>query len=280
MTKAGARDLDRESLALYAHLRQLAMVATNEDGQLLRPLAMSKPDLLLASASLRALLLDDTGTPLLLSRLMSRNPTLVAFECNISMLLLSAMNPPAELHVSDLLSGYCVNKEMEEYYSLDQTREFMVVHTDPAEFACAMSRASIWTTTTEEADKLSAYVSVANGAPMQLGAITRRNVALTNWCNLQIGLLRTTPITRGALIRYAANKLGGVHFDSKRLPQSRDEDGFRMLATAMDWNQQAFMHAALVGVAICCVELLRSQFVFELYSDLDASFLPPPDPGG
>jgi hypothetical protein len=84
-------------------------------------------------------------------------------------------------------------------------------------------------------------------------------VTISEWGDVRIGYLKKVPITRRNLITYVANKLGGVHYDGRRLPADLDDaEQYRVLATAYDWDNQAIMHAGFVMVGLACVEILRS----------------------
>lgn len=100
--------------------------------------------------------------------------------------------------------------------------------------------------------------------------ITRKVVPLQEWGSVRLGFLRKIPIRRRNIICYVANKLGGVHFDSTRLPSSEtDKAEFKVLAQVYDWDKQAVMHAGLVAVALACVEVTRIPLVQDLLIALE-----------
>lgn len=67
-----------------------------------------------------------------------------------------------------------------------------------------------------------------------------------------------------------ANKLGRVHYDSKRLPPDlEDRTQYRALATAYDWDNQSIMHAGLVMVGLACIEILNAPAIRDLLHELE-----------
>jgi hypothetical protein len=96
------------------------------------------------------------------------------------------------------------------------------------------------------------------------------SVSLREWGKIPIEYLKNIRIDRRNLLTYVANKLGGVHYESKRLPSDRDDARqFKVLATAYDWENRAIMHAGLVGTAIACLELINTEVIRDLVAGLE-----------
>jgi hypothetical protein len=120
----------------------------------------------------------------------------------------------------------------------------------------------------EQSNKFSARL--AEKKPHQLVDITRRRVALAHWGKVRIGFLKEIAITRRNLLTYVANELGGIHYDPKRLPANTDDaTQFKVLRTQYDWENDAVIHAGLVGVAICCMELLTNPHIVGLLNAME-----------
>jgi hypothetical protein len=258
----------KHALALQAHLRQLYRAATFEDRPL-RPIEMDHADLLMCAASFRALLFDDTGKPILLSFAERHGIDIrvETLETTLGLFLLS-FYAPHDLHVSDFLADILLNPETRSRYPLDEVQETLVAFVDGSGFEGPLSRSDLWTVPIDEDDGSS--LSIANKAPVQWAHITRRRVPISEWGNVRIGYLKKRPIPRRSLITYVANKLGGVHYDSARLPPDlSDAEDHRVLATAYDWDNQAIMHAGLVMVGLACLEILRAPGVLPLLAALE-----------
>ncbi len=100
---------------------------------------------------------------------------------------------------------------------------------------------------------------------MQLVDITHRRVEAELWGEVRIGFLKDRPIRRRNLLTYVANKLGGVHLDSKRFPPDpSDEKEFRALASMYDPDFKAIMHGGLVATGMACLEFALEPRVHEL----------------
>lgn len=260
-------------VALVAHLRQIFRTAS--DGRRVRrPKEMDPAELVLAAASLRALLFDDTGEPILLSFLagQSLQLSIEAIESNLSMLLLSVAAGDDDLHVSDFLADILFNAELRAHYALGEEKELLLAHTDPQPFASVMQRPELWAPTAAEDEALNSGLGMSNfGTPSQLITVTRREVAVADWGSVRMGRLKTIPIDRRTIILYVANKLGGAHYDSRRTPAAADDaNAFRMLASVMDWEHQAVMHAGFVAVALACIEWVRTPLIGQLLYELSA----------
>src|SRR5438309_10588316 len=91
----------KRALALLAHLRQLARTISSK-GKLLRPTEMDHADLLLCSASLRALLFDDKAVLIEFMKHHGLSIGIETTETNLGLAFLSKL-VPGEGHVSDLL---------------------------------------------------------------------------------------------------------------------------------------------------------------------------------
>jgi hypothetical protein len=90
--------------------------------------------------------------------------------------------------------------------------------------------------------------------PAQLLTVTRRRVPLEKWGDIRIGYLKNRPIRRRTLLTYVANKMGGVHYDSRRLPREEmDRNEYQFLSAAYDWENQAIVPTGLVATGLACI---------------------------
>jgi hypothetical protein len=259
----------KKALAVFAHLRRLLETVTRED-KILRPIQMDHADLLLCSASIRALLFDDDPILLSFSRMHELNIEIECLETNIALMLLSWLVPD-DLHVSDFLMDVLLNPEMRGSIPLDQ--ESQTVHTfrDGAGWEAVLKRPDLWVPDLRTEKGIDSGIGLSNlGSPAQLMSIRRRRVPLADWGKVRLGYLKDIAITRQSLLTYVANKLGGVHYESTRLPPNRDDAAqFKVLATAYDWDNKAIMHAGLVAVAIARYELINVPLIVRLYFGLE-----------
>ena len=110
-------------VAVVAHLRQLFRAAV------VRPIFCDHPEVLLAAASLRALLFDDSPSPILLDFLNNHGlPIQVeTLETTCSMLLLSEIEPGSSPHVSDLLASILLDSKMREDCKLNEPHSFLTI---------------------------------------------------------------------------------------------------------------------------------------------------------
>src|SRR5690606_10164637 len=137
---------------------------------------------------------------------------------NLSLLLLSVLIRD-ELHVSDFLVDVLLNPEMKAAFPTDEARQALYAFTDRKGFEGPLKRPDLWALSPKDDERINSALGISNfGAPIQLISITRREVSLRDWGQVRIGYLKNIAITRRNLICYVANKLGGVHYDSKRLP--------------------------------------------------------------
>lgn len=256
-------------LAIRAHLNQLIRTAMTPERNAFRsPVTMDHSELLLASASLRALFFDHSPVPLLTGFLTPHDITfeVETLETNLGIILLSQLLPQ-EGHVSDYLIECILHPDRDQQKPLDHPTQVLIAESTRDGLESMLKRSHIWEPTREEdAETNSALSGNSNVGPMQLLSVTRRIVDLQDWGNVRLGYLKSIPITRRRIIEYVANYLGGVHYDSNRKPRDPDDLAqFRVLATAMDWEDTALMHAGLVAVGIGCIEVLHSRGIMDLY---------------
>jgi hypothetical protein len=258
----------KRALALLAHLRQIARTISPE-GNLLRPVEMDHADLLLCSASLRALVFDDK--PILIGFMTSHGLSIEieTTETNLGLAFLSELVPD-EAHFSDMLIQVLLNPQMRDAFQLDQKNQTFFLYGDATGFESISQRPDIWYPRNIENRAINSPPVLAGKTPNQLVGITRRRVSLADWGEVRIGFLREIAITRRKLVKYVANELGGVHYDPNRLPAStEDATQFKVLRTQYDWENDAIMHAGLVGVAVCCIELLTSPDILGLLNAME-----------
>jgi hypothetical protein len=250
----------KRALAVFAHLRNI-FEAVSRDQRVLRVIEMDHADLLVRSASIRTLFFDDD--PILLSFAKAHDLT-IEIECletNLGLLLLSWLAPD-ELHVSDFLAQVLLDPKMRSDFSLDVTHQVFHTFEDGKGFESVRRRTDVWVPRrTVDEEKINSALGLSNlGGPAQLIDITRRRVPLEQWGKIRLGYLKEIPINRRNLLCYVANKLGGVHYDTKRLPtNAEDVAQFKVLATALDWDNEAIMHAGLVAVGLSCIEVSNTS---------------------
>jgi hypothetical protein len=258
----------KRALALLAHLRQIARTISAE-GKLLRPTEMDHADLLLCSASLRALVFDDK--PILIGFMKGQGLSIEieATETNLGLAFLSKL-VPGEGHVSDMLIQVLLNPQIRDGFPLDQKKQPFFLYEDAAGFESISQQPEIWYPRNVANREINSPPVLAGKNPHQLVDITRRRVSLADWGKVRIGFLREIAITRRNLVTYVANELGGVHYDPNRLPaNTEDATQFKVLRTQYDWENDAIMHAGLVGVAICCIEFLTNPDILGLLNAME-----------
>jgi hypothetical protein len=256
------------ALAFFAHLRQIMQTALSDDcRQFRRPLLMDHADLLLAAASMRALFFDDRAQPIAPSFLKDHKMPveIEALETNVSLLLLSALIPGG-VHVSDFLVDALIGPETKRGFQINQPNQGLYCFTDGKGFETIAQRPDIWVPAREDEAHVSSGLGVSNlGGPAQLLTVTRRRVPLEKWGDIRIGYLKDRPIKRRTLLTYVANKMGGVHYDSRRLPREEmDRNEYQFLSAAYDWEDQAIMSTGLVATALACIELANVRELFGL----------------
>ena len=260
-------------VALIAHLRQIFLTVLAPSGGMMRPVDMDHPSLVLSSASFRALLFDDSPSPIMLD-FIERHELPVeidTFETNLAMLLLAQVEPASDGHISDFFFQLLVDLAVQKGFELEKPNEILVAAEACRAFDSLHKRPEVWKLSQAEDTQINSGLGYSNlMAPLQLCTITRKVVPLKEWGNVRLGFLRDKPIHRRNIIRYVADKLGGVHFDFKRLPRNEaDKAEFKVLAQAYDWDKQAIMHAGLVAVALACVEMVRMPVIRHLLVALE-----------
>lgn len=258
----------KRALALLAHLRQIARTISSK-GKLLRPTEMDLGDLLLCSASLRALLFDDKAVLIEFMKHHGLSIEIETTETNLGLAFLSKL-VPSEGHVSDLLIQVLLDPAMRDGFPLGQTRQPFFLYEDANGFESISQRPDIWYPKDVKNRLINSPPVLAGKNPHQFIDITRRRISLTEWGKVRIGFLREIAITRRNMVTYVANELGGVHYDPNRLPvNAEDATQFKVLRTQYDWENDAIMHAGLVGVAVCCIELLTNPDVLGLLKAME-----------
>jgi len=246
------------ALAVMAHLRQIERTVV-ADGKYRRPGEMDQGELVLCAAALRALFFDDSPAPMLRTLLgvAFEDLQIEAMEADLGLVLLSELIPD-DFHVSDFFVHALLDPKARADHPLDEEFEVLHAFMDRMPFEDMMRDPQRWVPKLSES--ASGPTHMSNVGPSQLLRVCRRRRPAAHWGEVQIGALKAIPIRRKVLIKYVANKLGGVHYESKRLPSVRAEaEEFKILASAMDWDNQAIMHAGLVAVAIACIEVMSSE---------------------
>lgn len=256
----------RKIQAIVAHLRVVLGSGGTSTGPRM-PRSVPQEELLLASASLRALFFDNGG--MLISFLDDHGADLAVegFETDLGLILLSELLNE-ELHVSDALVEALVNRSSFSQGDVDEPWTLLVAYKDRAKFASVLAQAELWAP--PRASGISGPSPASNVGPVQLLTLCRRRVGIRDWGKLRLGYLKTTPIDRRAVVTHVANKLGGVHYDPTRLPaKSDDRDSYKALTAAYDWDNEALTSAGLIGVSLACIEMAHSPDVVMLAAALD-----------
>ena len=264
----------KKAAAMIGHLRQILRTVLQPDNRVQRPLYANQPEVVLAAASLRALFFDDTPKPLMISFLGQHGKTypVETLETDSSMLLLSVLESGRKPHISDLFVDILLNSTTREQFKLNERHPFMTIlqEGDPR-IASVVNCEHVWAPGPgiEALQDNSLGYQPGTGI-CQFSQITRRVVDLKDWGDVRIGYLREVPIRRRNVACYVANKLGGVHYDSTRLPRvESDANEFRQLAVAYDWDNQAVVHAGMIAVVLMCIELVHMPWFVELLSGLE-----------
>lgn len=262
-----------QAVAIIGHMRQI-LRTVSANGRVRRPVYADHSEVLLASAAMRALFFDDSPAPMLISFLDLHGKSLAveALETDSSMLLLSVIEHGHARHISDFFTDIMLNPSTREQFQIDEPHPFVCVlqEGDPRIKEIA-SHEHIWAPGPGiEALENNSLGYQPDTGICQFSRVTRRLVELKDWGSVRIGFLREKSITRRNVACYVANKLGGVHYDSTRLPTAQsDADEFRKLAIAYDWDQQAVMHAGMIAITLMCIELVHMPWYAELLSSLE-----------
>src|SRR5690349_7269513 len=132
----------KRALAVFAHLRRIVETITKCDS--LRPIQMDHADLLLCSASFRALLFDDF-TPIFVKFCDSYglNIQIECLETDIALVLLSWFVPD-EVHLSDFLMHVLLDSEMRNSFPLDKEQRILHGFRDGVGWKGALKRPDLW----------------------------------------------------------------------------------------------------------------------------------------
>lgn len=258
------------AMALRAHLSVLfETVVIRRDGKsgVLHPLNLDPGKVLLLAASLRALMFDQSGEPLLLNFLAQHAIALEvsSFEGDFAMMFYSQIKPADDGHLTDFLFPFLAgDKELAEGFPKDEYCEFFFGLKDHIPNSLK-GRFDVWSPRKRLAQH--SAVGLANDDYMvQLCHITRKTVPITEWGDLSVGYLKDIPIRRRSVIEYAANRIGGVHYDLAH--HTRVSNEFRMLSQAYDWEHQALCNGALVATAVCAIELAMTRELQQIFGSL------------
>lgn len=260
------------ALALRSHLMVLfETVLTESEGNMTfrHPLTLDPGRVLLTAASLRAMLFDDTGEPLLLSFLKRYNLdlTINSFDGDFAMLFYSQTNPAEDGHLTDFLFQFLLAENEQKVFPEGELKEFLFGAQGQVS-ASLKTRFDVWAPKDKWAQH-SAIGPANEDYMVQLCHITRRYTPAHEWGALPLGRLKDISIRRQRVVEYAANYLGGVHYDSDHHtndPTKQNE--FRMLSQAFDWEHQSGMHGILVALAICAIEIASAPSLFALFRAL------------
>jgi len=131
----------KRALAVFAHLRRIIETVTRDD-RIIRPIQMDHADLLLASASMRALLFD--GNPVLIdfAKMHGLEIEIECFETNIALFLLSWLVPD-DLHISDYLVHALLDPTTRDKYELNKPTQQVLTFREKTGFESALRRPDI-----------------------------------------------------------------------------------------------------------------------------------------
>lgn len=256
----------RRAQAILAHLRLVISTVSNDEGWF-RPLSIEHEELLLASASLRALFFDGGGMLTLFLEEQNADLMIEAFETDLGLILLSELIDD-EFHISDFIMDAYFRPSTDERKAVDKPWPLLVAYDDREKFGGLLRRAHLWAPKRDTG--INGPSPSSNVGPMQLATFCRKRTGLKEWGRLRLGYLKGVPIDRRSIVTYVANQLGGVHYDSKRLPKDPDDaNQFQALAQGLDWDHEAITPGGLVAIALACVEIARSPDVMKLAVALD-----------
>src|SRR3954471_14019925 len=190
----------KRALALLAHIRQIARTISYDD-KLLRPTEMDHGDLLLCSASLRALLFDEKPMLIVFMKHHSLSIEIETIETNLGLAFLSQL-ATGKGHVSDFLVQALLDPQMRSAFPVDQKKQAFFVYEGPPDFGSIAQRPEIWYPKDAKNADINSPPVLAGNNPHQLVDITRRRVSLADWGKVRLGFLREIAIPRRNLVTH------------------------------------------------------------------------------
>lgn len=260
--------------ALVAHYRQIQRATLREDGSIIRPIDLDHMEVLLASASLRALFFDDSPSAQFFE-FANQHDIQINIETvstTSAMILFSQVTAGNELHLSDLIANILLNPAVGADFSEGISHAFFAILQESHEVVKQIgAEQQSWAPASPEfTTKTNSTICYQPGLGIsQYANITRRIVNLKEWGDQVVGMLADIPIRRRSIVCFVANKLGGVHYDSRfsaKAPYARE---FRALTESYDWKSEAVVHAGLVMVFLSCLELIKSEELHGLFLALE-----------
>ena len=249
----------KRALALVAHLRQIVDTVFDGEGRVFRPTDMDQAELLLCSASLRILFFDSPASSILLDFLTQHQIDIKVetLETNIAMAFFAQVDSNSNGHVTDLCVSLLFDEKMRGRCELNKQKQFVVFTDETDAYSSLAKKPEVWRPVDlQTGQAINSPSFSCSGKSAQFITVTRRQVPIAEWGDVRLGYLKNIPIRRKTIICYVANQLGGVHYDSARLPSGEDERSeFKLLAQAYDWEKKAIMHAGLASVALACIEI-------------------------
>lgn len=264
-----------EVTAILSHLRQIFNTAASvrDDGRIMpiKPADMDPVELLRCSASMRTLFFDTN--PLLIKFIKKHNYEIKieALETDLNLLFLS-MPLKEAVHFSDFFVDSLFNVMIRKKFPINKIKQVLLFYQDREGLDGIMENIPLWMPNSSKQKERNSSVGInsRNMTPSQLTNVTRRQTDLSEWGKIRVGYLKDKPIDRKSFIEYVANWLGGIHYNGKRIPKNKDDkDKFEVLTTAYDIDNQSYMHAGYVMIAIACTEILKAPNLLNLYVHLE-----------
>jgi hypothetical protein len=256
--------------SVFAHLRRI-FESTWDGHSVVPPSSIDQGDLLLASASLRALFLD--GKWAILHQLIDKwdySFDIEVIESDISLLFLSQWEPGGG-HITDFIYEMYFKESVRNSFPLNEPQQISIADMGGKISKSLLQKIGVWAPRLSEMPDGAEPVGISGFGPAQFVTFERRRVPIKEWHKTRLGFLRHVPMIRDDVISYVANKLGGVHYDESRFANPNDDPKhFRVLSQAFNWEDQTILNGAVAAVGIACIELVNTPEIHDLAKSLGA----------
>lgn len=154
-------------VALIAHLRQLfSTVLSPQNGVIgvIRPVDVDHANLVLSSASFRALLFDDSPSPILIDFIKQHELTveIETFETNLAMLLLAQVEPASKGHISDFFLQLILDPAVQKDYELGRSHQIVVTTEACRAFESLSKKPEVWKLSRSEDNEINSGLGYSN----------------------------------------------------------------------------------------------------------------------